>query len=59
LHARDTRGATSPKEDPIMSQLYELSADTPMATDMRAANATRHTNQITPANSPTSQEVRL
>ncbi|MCX4147903.1 hypothetical protein PQR70_28290 [Paraburkholderia madseniana] len=42
-----------------MSQLNELSADTTMANDMRAANVTRHDDQSTSPNSPTPQEVRL
>ncbi|MFM0731425.1 hypothetical protein PQQ52_13150 [Paraburkholderia sediminicola] len=42
-----------------MSQLNELSADTTMANDMRAANVTRHGDQSTSLNSSTSQEVLL
>jgi hypothetical protein len=59
LHARDARGAASPKEDPIMSQLDELSSDTAMANDVRAANMACHRDLSTAPNSPTSQEVRL
>ncbi|CAE6764821.1 hypothetical protein [Paraburkholderia haematera] len=40
-----------------MSQLNELSADTTMVNDMRAANMARHSDQSAPPNSSTSQEV--
>jgi hypothetical protein len=59
LHARDARGATSPKEDPIMSHLEELSGATTMPNDALAASVPRHRNSFAPANSPTLQEVRL
>lgn len=42
-----------------MSQLYELCADTTMASDMRAASVIRHSDLSVSSNSPTSQEVRL
>ncbi|CAD6553422.1 hypothetical protein LMG28140_05279 [Paraburkholderia metrosideri] len=42
-----------------MSQLYEPSVATTMANDVRATNMTRHCDQSTPPNSPTSQEVLL
>jgi hypothetical protein len=42
-----------------MSQLDELSGDTTMATNAHVATITRHSDQATPSNSPTSQEGRL
>ncbi|RKE37555.1 hypothetical protein B0G76_3815 [Paraburkholderia sp. BL23I1N1] len=42
-----------------MSQLDELSSDTALGNDARAANMARHGDQSTLPNSPTSQEVRL
>ena len=42
-----------------MSQLDELSSDTAMANDVRAANMACHRDLSTAPNSPTSQEVRL
>jgi hypothetical protein len=57
MHA--TRVLRPPKEDPIMSQLDELSGAITMANHVRAANMTRHYDPSTPRNSPTSQEVFL
>ncbi|WP_341315251.1 hypothetical protein WN982_08340 [Paraburkholderia sp. IMGN_8] len=42
-----------------MSQLDELPSETTIANDVRATNMTRHSDQSTPPNSPTSQEVLL
>jgi hypothetical protein len=42
-----------------MFQLNEPSGDTTLANDMHAAYVTRRSDQSTPPNSPTSQEVLL
>jgi hypothetical protein len=46
-------------EDPIMSQLDELSGETTISIPVRVANMTRHRGQSTLPNSPTLQDVRL
>lgn len=42
-----------------MSQLYEPSGAIALENDVRVTNMTRHRDQATPSNSPTSQNVLL